>query len=115
MLLFHLALAGDWDPEAADYRGSTIGRTLAEEGFIHCSAAEQVQATADRYYRHRSDVVLLRIDPSRVGAEMRVEGGFPHLYGPLPTAAVVSATPVEVGPDGRLLTGPALGPRPATG
>ncbi|MDE3207133.1 MAG: DUF952 domain-containing protein [Acidobacteriota bacterium] len=114
-MLFHLALAGDWDPGASHYRGSTIGRTLAEEGFIHCSTAEQVQATADRYYRGRSDVVLLGIDPERVGADVRVEGGFPHLYGPLPTAAVVSATPVEVGPDGRLLTGPALGPRPATG
>ena len=107
--LFHLALAADWDPEASDYRGSTIGRTLAEEGFIHCSTAEQVQATADRYYRGRSDVVLLGIDPGRVDAEIRVEGGFPHLYGPLPTAAVTSATAVAVGPGGALLISDALG------
>lgn len=100
--LYHLALDHDWDPAADEYRGSTIGRTLEEEGFVHCSTAEQVQATADRFYAGRSDVVLLTIDPTLVGAEIRVEGGFPHLYGPLPTSAVVAAVPVPVGPDGRL-------------
>jgi uncharacterized protein (DUF952 family) len=35
--LYHLAVAGDWDPARAEYRGSTLGRTLEEEGFVHCS------------------------------------------------------------------------------
>ncbi len=100
--LYHLALAGHWDPEAADYTRSTIDRTLEEEGFIHCSTEAQLRQTADRYYAGRSDVVLLTVDPELVGTEIRVEGGFPHIYGPLPTAAVVSAEPVPLGEDGRL-------------
>lgn len=100
--LYHLALAGDWDPAAAEYRGSTLGRTLADEGFVHCSTAGQVQATADRFYAGRSDVVLLVIDPRLVRADIRVEAGYPHLYGPVPTAAVVAARPVPLGADGRL-------------
>ena len=100
--LYHLAVGGEWDPSAADYRGSTLGRTLAEEGFVHCSFPEQVRGTADRFYTGRADVVLLTIDPERVGADIRVEGGFPHVYGPIPTAAVVRAEAVPLGPDGRL-------------
>lgn len=43
------------------------------------------------------DLVLLEIDPARVAAELRwenLEDGselFPHLYGPLPVDAVISA------------------------
>lgn len=104
--LYHLALAEDWDPATTEYRGSTLGRTLAQEGFVHCSTAEQLQDTADRFYRGRGDVVLLTIEPRLVNAEIRVEDGFPHVYGPVPTAAIVSAVAVPVGSDGRLqLTG----------
>ncbi len=100
--LYHLALTGEWDPAVADYRGSTLGRTLAEEGFVHCSTAEQLQATADRYDAGRPDVVLLTIDPGLVDAEVHVEEGFPDVYGPVPTAAVVAVQPVPVGADDRL-------------
>jgi uncharacterized protein (DUF952 family) len=98
--LFHLALRGDWESALASaerrYEVSTSGRTLAEVGFIHCSFQEQVVATAARFYGGRDDVVVLRIDPARLGSVVRVEnldGGeeqFPHLYGPLPVDAVVS-------------------------
>ncbi len=111
--LYHLAVAAEWDPAADAYRGSTIGRTQAEVGFVHCSTAEQVQATADRFYAGRSDVVLLTIDPALVDAEIRVEGGFPHVYGPVPTGAILAADAVPVGPDGRLQVAAVLpSPRP---
>jgi uncharacterized protein (DUF952 family) len=110
-VLYHLALAGAWEAAQAPgvYERSTIERSLAEAGFIHCSFAAQVQATADRYYRGRDDVVLLRIDPELLDAEVRVEvgvstgEGFPHVYGPVPVAAVASAVPVPLGADGRLV------------
>jgi len=114
--LFHLALRDDWQAASANggaYERSTIGRSLLDEGFIHCSFADQVQATADRYYGGRDDVVLLTIDRARLAAPVRVEavpGGerFPHLYGPLPVDAVSRVVPVPIGSDGRLDLGPLL-------
>ena len=113
----HLAVMAEWEAAAArggPYERSTIDTSLAEEGFIHCSLAEQVQGTADRYYRNRDDVLLLTIDTTKVGSRLVVEDladrgtAFPHLYGPLPLGAVISATPVPLGPDGRLDIGTAL-------
>ena len=107
--LLHLAVAAEWERARGrgTYERSTIDTSLAEEGFVHCSFAHQVQATADRYYRGRDDIVLLVVDPGRVGADVRVEEasngeGFPHVYGPIPVDAVTSAEPVPMGPDGRL-------------
>jgi uncharacterized protein (DUF952 family) len=111
-VLYHLALADEWAAAQAaggPYRRSTIGRSLADEGFVHCSFAGQVRGVADRFYGGRADVVLLEIDPARFAAEVRVEDligageRFPHVYGPIPLAAVVRATPVALGPDGRLV------------
>ena len=55
-------------------------------------------------------MLLLYVDPDRLGAPVRWEPGvptdpesmlFPHLYGPLPTASVVAVRPYLPGPDGR--------------
>ena len=109
--IYHLALRDEWQEacEGEVYRRSTLGRSLADVGFIHCSFAHQVQAIADLVYNGRGDVVLLEIDPSRVPAKVRVEnleaGGqaFPHIYGPLPVEAVIHANDLAVGADGRLI------------
>ena len=97
--LFHIALLGDWDAALADgeYRTSTRGVTLEQEGFIHCSYAHQVEATANRFYGDLDELVLLRVDATRLtspvvdeppapGAEL-----FPHVYGPIPVGAVDEA------------------------
>jgi uncharacterized protein (DUF952 family) len=107
--LYHLALEQDWARAAggADYDRSTIGRSLADEGFIHCSFAEQVQAVADRFYRERADVIMLEIDADALRSPVKIEpvpGGetFPHIYGPIIRDAVLRAVPVPLLEDGRL-------------
>lgn len=104
--IYHLALREPWEAAVArhePYRRSTVDASLDEEGFIHCSFHDQVQAVADRFYGGRTDVVLLTIDPSRLGVEVKVENGYPHIYGPLPIEAVVSVEPVACDKDGRPL------------
>jgi glutathione S-transferase len=107
-VIYHLTSRSDWAQarEAGDYRVSTLGRTLREEGFIHCSRAGQVAGVANRFYRGQAELVLLTIDEQRVGPEVRHEAvpgsaePFPHIYGPLNLDAVVEAVPFEPGPDG---------------
>ena len=106
-LIYHLAVGAEWTEaieSGRSYARSTLGKSLADEGFIHCSFASQVGTIADLVYKGRSDVMLLVIDPSQLPAEIRVENTegwddlFPHVYGELPLSAVIRAE--SVGPRG---------------
>lgn len=107
--LLHLALPDDWTAarDAGEYRISTRGRSLDDEGFIHCSYPSQLEGVANRFYSDLSEVVILRIDPDLLDAEVRVEPAaegvdelFPHVYGPVPTSAVIATTWWDRGDDG---------------
>jgi glutathione S-transferase len=94
--IFHIASAVEWTMAAASgvYLQSTLDKTIAEEGFMHCSFAHQVEGVAQRYYQGvDTPLLLLTIDPSLVDAEIKVENGYPHIYGPLHTSAVVNVEP----------------------
>lgn len=96
--IHHIAVAAEWERARADgeYRRSTLDRSLEEEGFIHCSTTEQWPATLDRFYGDcREPLVLLTIDPARIPSDIEVEGGFPHIYGPLPVSAVTDVEPLR--------------------
>ena len=66
--IYHIATAADWDQALADgeYTTSTRGTTLAEQGFIHASTAEQVAPVANMIYQGLPDLLVLVIDPDRV-------------------------------------------------
>ena len=59
----------DWEAarEAGSYATSTLGRSLAEEGFVHASRGDQWQGVRDRYYADVTEpLVLLVIDTDRL-------------------------------------------------
>ena len=103
--LWHLAEGPEWAAavRTGSYQRSTRGQGLAEVGFVHCSYPNQLAGVAAAFYPDADDLVLLRIDPARVPADMRVEGGFPHVYGPIPVTAVTAAEPLTRDPTGRLV------------
>lgn len=104
-MIFHLAESGHWAAaqESGVYEQSTRGRTLAGEGFIHASSAEQWPVVRSRFYAdYPGDLVLLTIDPDQLHAEVRLEVGdivtgesFPHIHGPLDVDAVVETRWLE--------------------
>lgn len=102
--IFHIATVADWTAAKASgsYTTSTLGRTLAEEGFIHASHADQWQGVRSRFYAAVTEpLVLLAIDPDRLTApvvEEVPEGAdrpYPHIYGALNADAVVRAIPLD--------------------
>lgn len=111
-MIYHLAFEADWDAAltVGEYRVSGRGMTLASEGFLHFSFADQVAGVAVRFWAHpEAPVVLLTVDPELIGLPVVTEnttGGstlFPHVYGPLPVAAVVGVAPITVTAAGELL------------
>ena len=46
---------------------------MEQEGFIHCSTADQYTWVANQRFRGRLDLVLLHIDPARLRSEVRYE------------------------------------------
>ncbi len=109
--VFHITSRAAW--EAAQAAGVYRADSLDTEGFIHCSAADQVVRVANAFFRGQAGLVLLVIDPARLRAQLRYEppadptgafdaGGerFPHLYGPLNLDAVARALDFSPGPDG---------------
>jgi uncharacterized protein (DUF952 family) len=103
--IFHIATLADWKQAEASgtYTTSTYGVPLAEAGFIHASRHEQVRGVLDRYYGDVTDpLLILEIETDLLGVPWReddVDGEmFPHIYGPLSTAAVVRWRPARLPP-----------------
>lgn len=92
-MLFHIATSADWEGYQA--AGEIRPASLAAEGFVHASLAGQVLGTAGRHFAGREDLVLVALDPGRLGAEVVFEDlygrgeALPHVYGPIPLGAVV--------------------------
>ncbi len=75
------------------------------DGYIHFSTAEQAPETARLHFAGQSGLVLVAVDAALLGEALKWEpsrGGdlFPHLYGPLPLAAVTAVIPLPLGEDG---------------
>ena len=107
--IYHLTTQGDWAAATAEgaYWCSTRDRTLDEVGFVHCGHREHVLEVAERLYADMAELVLLVIDPERLGSPVREEnldGGtepYPHIYGRLKLEAVTAALPMRRARNGR--------------
>jgi len=101
-LIYHIASGADWEQarSAGEYTTSTKGVTLAQQGYLHASAADQVAGVAE-FYRGDTGLVLLVIDEDTVVPEVRYDPvpdrdqPFPHIYGPLNVDAVVAVYPFD--------------------
>lgn len=109
--LLHITERSAWTAAraAGEYRLSTRGVTLEQEGFIHCALPHQLRGVADRYYADADDLVVLVVDSDRLAVPVRHEAAepdgeeYPHIYGPLPLAAVTAVVAVERDAGGRLV------------
>jgi len=107
--IYHIAAVSDWEQACRDgeYRISTRGKSLADEGFIHAGTAQQVAPVANAVYKADADLVVLVIDVDKVGPEIRYEhvpgweDPFPHVYGPLNVEAVARILPLDRDASGR--------------
>ena len=108
--VYKVCPAAAWDDarRLGCFRGSADD---VADGFIHLSTAAQLPGTLERHFSgpdgtSRSGLVLIALDPARLGPNLRWEPArdgslFPHLYGNLDPALALSITPLALGADGR--------------
>ena len=97
MRIFHLCTPEVWAAaqDAGSYTTSTRGRSLEDEGFIHCSEAHQVEGVRAFWFADLDEIVLLEIETDLLTSPWRSEqlegadAAYPHVYGPVDLAAVV--------------------------
>lgn len=92
MLIYHIVMPEVW----AESRNNAFyeAESLATEGFIHCSYADQLDGVLRRYYSEAEKVVILSIDANKLTSTLISEPStndepYPHIYGPINTDAVV--------------------------
>lgn len=103
--IYHICRKSEWDEakQQGSYKGSSQD---AADGFIHFSTAEQLRQSAAKHRAGQDGLVLIAVNPTRLGLKVRWEpsrGGrlFPHLYGRLPVTAVSVVHELPLGDDGQ--------------
>lgn len=93
MIIYHIVLPTAW----AAFEGEFYEHaSLASEGFIHCSFAEQIDGVLQRYYSGAESVVMLEIDTEKLTSELVNEPStnseiYPHIYGLINRDAIITA------------------------
>ena len=94
-MIYRIAEQTDW--QNAQQTGAFASADLTREGFIHASEQAQIMRTANKYYRGKNDLVLLEINEQAPGMTVKREDlagtgiFFPHVYAPIPLAAIARA------------------------
>src|SRR5947209_18690716 len=87
-ILYHFVRKADWEQAPP---GPFAPASLSTEGFVHCSNADQVEKTANRFFAEAADLLVLHLDAARAG-DVRDEGTgekYPHIYGAIPRESIL--------------------------
>jgi uncharacterized protein (DUF952 family) len=116
-MILHITSRAEWNE--AQTRGEYIAPSLKTEGFIHCSTEKQVLHVANAFYSGHTDLVLLKIDKTKLvpGLKWEAPAGppapgisesdlFPHIFGPINLTAVASVLDFEADPAGMFILPP---------
>jgi uncharacterized protein (DUF952 family) len=94
-IIYHVTTKEEW--ETAQQIGFYKAPSLATEGFIHCSTAEQVAGVLERYFAGKTALVKLVIDAAKLTSELKyelspsVQQTFPHVFGVINLNAIQQA------------------------
>lgn len=95
-IIYHIATKEDWNK--AKKNGFYEHPSLKEEGFIHCSEAQQVAGVLERFFKDQTDLIKLVIDTNKLTSRYVQEWSpstldtFPHVYGPINLDAIVEVS-----------------------
>jgi uncharacterized protein (DUF952 family) len=91
-MIYHITTVQDW--RSQENKAEFFPADYSKEGFIHCCTPSQLSGVLERYFKGKTDLVLIQLDESKLTAELKYEIStndeqFPHLYGPINREAVM--------------------------
>ncbi len=91
MKIYHIVLPEVWE-KVKDQKFYETD-SLASEGFIHCSFADQLEAVLQRHYKGAEKVLILQIETEKLTAKLVEEPStnneiYPHIYGKINRDAI---------------------------
>ena len=91
-MIHHVTTLSDW--QSQEGKSEFLPLDYFKEGFAHCCTPAQLSGVLERYFKGKTDLVLLHLDESKLKAELKYEAStndeeFPHLYGAVNREAVV--------------------------
>jgi len=94
-MIYHITSSKEWamQAEKAEFTPGDYYR----EGFIHCCSHDQVTGVLERYFKGKTDLLLLHIEEVKLKAELKYEPStnnekFPHIYGGINKDAIVDVS-----------------------
>ncbi|MBV9987217.1 MAG: DUF952 domain-containing protein [Chitinophagaceae bacterium] len=96
--IYHITTKERWAD--ALQKGQYEADTLATEGYMHCSTADQVDGVLERYYKDHTGLLKLKIQRDKVERPLVFELAgsinevFPHIHGALNLDAVVEVVEI---------------------
>lgn len=92
MKIYHIVLPEVWE----EFKDKELyeAESLATEGFIHCSFAEQLESVLERYYKGVKQVLILELETDKLTSKLVNEPStndeiYPHIYGKINKDAIV--------------------------
>lgn len=98
-MIYHILNVNEWEESKSKKFYEPLSYSI--EGFIHCSALDKIEESANRFFRGKYEIVILCIDEERVKAEIIYEDlyntgfEFPHIYGQLNLDSVVEVVKIK--------------------
>ena len=95
-MIYHITTKQHW--KSAQEKGFFDETSLHTEGFIHNCTDAQVAGVLERFYKGKTDLLLMHIDETKLDAELKYELApsvnelFPHVFGNINLNAVVKIT-----------------------
>jgi len=96
-MILHVTTASEWTKQEAHLW--FVPNSLEREGFIHACTQEQLRGVLERYFTGKTQLLLMRIDETKLSATIKFERGatnemFPHIFGPIERNAIISVVAI---------------------
>jgi uncharacterized protein (DUF952 family) len=97
-MILHVCTEEEW--HMYNLMNNYMPAAYQRDGFINCCTYSQLMDVFTRYYKNKTDLLLLQIDEKLLSSPVKWEvstGGekFPHVYGPIDKHSILKTERID--------------------